>query len=195
MSAYLLTQIAFIGAFACLGVVAACAWLLSRRERALLLFSIHSFLCAILSGWIGGIASTTELDAMNLALHGRTITALLMVFTNVAIICHLTQVRARRYLQFVAVFVSAIIASDLLIRPAVGPATGIRVAQVAWGGAISMPELPPTSALLVMTYAVLLSVSLFGLYASWRLWRNDRIGGSLVGLASLGTPLGYLVGA
>ncbi len=186
MGLFVLFNAALAGFFAFASVHYVVYWWLSRRETTFLIFSLHCALCAVLSGYRVAIAIATTIPAMATAFSGRTTMGLLIAATSVCILSRLTGVRAHRYVAFVVVLCPILALLNAAGFPVNGPITQIDTLTLPWGEVISIPARTAAPWWMGPIFAVILSVYLFGVLASLRLWARDRIGGTIVGLASLG---------
>ena len=195
MRLYLFIQTASLGFFASAAVGSGWIWLISRREFTFLVFSVHCVICALVNACLLGIITATTLGDMNLALSLRSAAGLMLLVTTLLLVKRLTGVQPRWYLNFIFMAVPFLICFNVFVQSLVGPATGIRSIQFPWGEVISAPILPKASLRTLLTFCVVLSVSLFSVFASFRLWLKDRSGGILMGLATLGMLSAHVFGA
>lgn len=193
MALLVLFNAALAGFFAFAAVHYVIYWWLSRRESTFLIFSVHCALCGLLSGYRVGIASATTIPAMDAAFRGRTTLGLLITATAVCILSRLTGVRARRYVTFILCFCLPLAVLNAFVLPLNGPVTQIDRLTLPWGEEISIPTRSAAPWWMALVFMVIVSVYIFGMLASLRLWVRDRIGGVIVGLASTGGLFGIVV--
>ena len=69
--------------------------------------------------------------------------------------------------------------------PINGRVTGLRTAEAWWGGMFTIAEREP-SRWIAVVYLVVAAAFAHGVVAAAQMWRRDRVGGTLAGLAAGG---------
>jgi two-component system, cell cycle sensor histidine kinase and response regulator CckA len=195
MGPFVILHVALVGFFICAAMYSAGSWWLARDDRTVLVFAVQCLLCAAVTVCFVVIAEATDPATADAALSGRLVAGMLYMAVTALLIARITNVRARPYVAFVGAYAVVISSLHLLVQPSQGHALSLAHVTLAWGEVIAVPAWSTIPWWFVPSYAVVLSVHVFGLFGASRLIRRDRVGGGLVGLASasgLATSFGAL---
>jgi len=184
------------GVFACAALHYAIHWWGSRKERALLAFSIQ---CAAYTGYF--LAISSYFDA-------RTIPecqAALDTFVTFGVLIHAAYLHLYAYLggrrdrAFRALSTGVLLSLALLHQwvPLRGVVLELQTVQLPGGTTGVVPIRTPPEAPLAILYLTVLLNNLYGFFVARLIWTRDRTGAVLVGGAStavlIGTGFGFLI--
>ena len=191
---YIFTNAALVGLFASAGVYHLALWWAGRRDLVLLLFAARSLVASVF-GVVFVLLATAPDVATAARYSSLRITLMTLALPLGAWTLSLVSgVRARPYLWFTTVvMVSASVLS--LLFPVTATVLGIERLTLPWGETISVTVRGPSPVWVAPLYVLGISVDVFGTWCAFRLWSRDRIGGALVGMASLGGITADIVAA
>jgi PAS domain S-box-containing protein len=168
-------------------------WWWSRAERVFLLFALHCMLGASLSLALLVLGLADTIGQAQLALGARTTLALIWVAASVTLASRLTGFEARRFSRAMTVSLLLMAAVSFVI-PLNGTVTELRTAQAWWGGTFTIARREPSVGMAVAYVAVAAAFG-FGVAGAVRMWRRDRVGAALAGLAAAGGLTASIVAA
>ncbi len=185
MGRYVTLHALLAGFFAFGAVQYFAQWCWSRSERVLLLFALHCALGVSLSLWRCSRSDRPPASPRpRLALGARTTMALLWVAASVTLVSRITGFEARIFARAIT-SVLLLTAAVNFFTPLNGTVTGLRTAEAWWGGTFTIAEREPSDGLAVAYLAVAGGFVYSGV-AARHMWRRDRIGAALAGLAAGG---------
>ena len=155
-------------------------WWSSRRERVLLLFSATSLVGAILVTYLVRIGAATSIAEYQVAFDARTTWGLIGTTLTAWLVAAVTGVRAPRFLWFVTLFLGVAWVVNVCGYSLGGPILALDVVEFPWGETVTLGQRAKRYWLGVPIYLTVLSAQFFGLYSGTRLFRVDRVGGTLV---------------
>jgi two-component system cell cycle sensor histidine kinase/response regulator CckA len=168
-------------------------WRWSRAERVLLVFALHCVLGMSLSLTLLVLGQATTIAEAQLALGARTTLALVWVAASVALASRITGFEARGFARAI-MGVLLVIAVVSFLFPLNGTVTGLRTGEAWWGGTFTIADRAPSPGLAVAYVAMAVA---FGYQAvgAVRMWRRDRVGAALAGVAAGGGLVASVVAA
>ncbi len=182
---YLLTNAALIGLFASAGLYHLALWWAGRRDLVLLLFAARALVASAFGVVFVMLATAPDIATAERYAVLRITLITLALPLSAWTLSLVSGVRARPYLWFTTiVMVSASVLS--LVFPVTAVVLGIERIMLPWGETITVLVRGPSPVWVVPLYVLGISVDVFGIWCAFRLWSCDRIGGLLVGIASLG---------
>lgn len=188
MGFYGFINTALVGFFGFAAVHYFLLWWLSRRERVLLLFSLHCICTAILTCCVVVLLSSRSFAWSQFALDGRTTVGAVGICTTVWVMSLITGYQPRRYRQFVTITCVCIALINTFLWPLNGSVTGIESITLPWGEIVAIPDHGSPGWWGLPIYLLVVSIDLFGLLAAWHFWKSDRVGAILVAVIN-GTSL------
>jgi PAS domain S-box-containing protein len=185
MGPYQFANAALVGFFGFGAIYHFILWFRTRSERTLLTFAVLAAFSAINSYAVLTIASAQTLTDGQFGLDLRAGAAALTVITLTWLYALISGVRARWYVWTVTIVLISLMVRGLFELHPAGVATGIQQVKTPWGEEIAVIPRPSSGVLLLVAYLTALSVPFFGLVCAHRLWGMDRVGGLLIGVASI----------
>jgi len=168
-------------------------WCWSKGERVLLLFALHCALGVSLSLALLALGQATSLAEAQMVLGARTTLSLVWVASSVALASRITGFEARPFAR--TIMGALLLAAGInFFIPLNGTVTGLRTAQAWWGGTFTIAEREP-SGWLAAVYLVVAAGFGYGVVAAAQMWRRDRVGAALAGLAAGGGLVASVVAA
>jgi PAS domain S-box-containing protein len=157
-------------------------WWQTRREPLLVVFIIHSLLCAAFSATLIALFTADSVASGQVALDLRGVFATAAQLTSVWLLALISGIRGRWFIWVLTacVIVAVLSASTLHVT---GVVTGIHRVTTPWGETLSMLERTPTGWIAVLVYVLVFVVNIFGVICATRLWRLDRTGSALLFIA------------
>jgi two-component system, cell cycle sensor histidine kinase and response regulator CckA len=168
-------------------------WYWSKAERVLLLFALHCVLGVSLSLALLVLGQATTIAEAQLALGARTTIALVWVAASVVLASRVTGFDARRFVRAIVGVLLATAAVSFFV-PLNGTVTALQTAEAWWGGTFTIARREP-SAWLAMPYVFVAGAFAYGLFAAAHLWRRDRTGAALAGVAAGGGLVASILAA
>jgi PAS domain S-box-containing protein len=184
------------GVFAFAAIHYALHWWGSRKERALLAFSLQ---CAAYTGYFVSIAAyfgARTIPECQTALD-RFVT--FGVLIHAAYLHLYAYLGARRDLTFRLLSTGVLLFFVVLHQwvPLRGTVVALETMQLPGGTAAAVPIRTPPGAALAIFYLTVLVNNLYGMFIARKIWPRDRTGALLVGGAAaavlVGTGLGFLI--
>ncbi len=185
------------GFFAFAAIHYAVAWSLSRREAALLVFSVQCGLYAVFSLAISAFFHATTIPGSQAAMNrfysiGITIHA--VILESYARLGHR---RDRTYRLGVSGTLIGIAVLNQWV-PVRGTVLELRAMQLPWGGGTGLlPIRTPPGLLLLLGYLATAAVQAYGFFIARTIWKRDRTGALLVAAGAVmvlaGSALGFLI--
>jgi len=194
MGPYLLANAILVGFFLFGAIYHFILWSRSRGERTLIAFAILAFVSSLNSYAIMRVASAETIGAAQRALDLRAVAAATSVVALTWLFSMISGVRARWFVWLVTVGLMAMTIRGLFFTHLTGLVTGVGHVVTPWGETISALERGPSSPLLPFAYAFALAVPIFGFVCARRLWMSDRVGGSMVLVATIAYLGSTLIG-
>jgi two-component system cell cycle sensor histidine kinase/response regulator CckA len=168
-------------------------WWWSRTERVFLLFACHCMLGASLSLALLVLGLADSIDQAQLALGARTTLALIWVAASVTLASRITGLEAPRFSRAITVALLLMAAVSFVV-PLNGTVTELQTAHAWWGGTFTIARRAPSSGIAV-AYVAIVAAFGFGVAGAIRMWRRDRVGAALAGLAAGGGLMASIIGA
>jgi PAS domain S-box-containing protein len=184
MSPYLFMNAFLIGFFGHAALHYFWLWCLSRREHALLVFALHCVLCASICPYLMVISTAATATECQPGLDARSTIGLLVQVTTVWIFALVTGTRTRWFPIAITVACISVAVVNAFFVPIYGVVAGLDRMRTWWGEAITIPYRTERKLWLQLTFALIMSVYIFGLIGAARLWMRHRVGGMLLGLAA-----------
>ena len=193
MGRYVTLHALLAGFFAFGAVQYLSQWCWSKGERVLLLFALHCALGVSLSLALLALGQATSLAEAQMVLGARTTLSLVWVASSVALASRITGFEARPFAR--TIMGALLLAAGInFFIPLNGTVTGLRTAQAWWGGTFTIAEREP-SGWLAAVYLVVAAGFGYGVVAAAQMWRRDRVGAALAGLAAGGGLVASVVAA
>jgi two-component system, cell cycle sensor histidine kinase and response regulator CckA len=168
-------------------------WCWSRAERVLLLFALHCALGMSLSIALLMLGQATTIAEAQVALGARTTLAIVWVAASVALVSRITGFESRAFARPIIGALLVAAAVNFFI-PLNGTVTGLQTADAWWGGTFTIASREP-SAWMAAVYVAVAAAFAYGLVGAAHLWRRDRVGAGLAGLAAGGGLIASVVAA
>jgi signal transduction histidine kinase len=183
MGPYMLVNAGLVGAFACAAVIHLIFWALDRSDRLSLALAVYSTIAAWFSVVMLVFYSTRDPAVSQVALDARTTLACLGVTAGLWIVCAIAGVRPG---LFVRTATAALVlgATASLFWPLNGRVTQIVPLKLIWGESLVHPVHRPVTAVFAPLYLAAIAAEAYGLVCARHLWRRDRLGGALLGVAA-----------
>jgi len=159
-------------------------WCWSRSERVLLLFALHCALGMSLALVLLVLGQATTVAEAQIALDARTTIGLLWVAASMTLVSRITGLEARWFARAIVATLLVTAAANFF-APLNGVVTGVGTMVSPWGETIALVQ-RQTSWWMAPLYIAVLGAFAYGLAGAVRLWRRDRIGAGLAGLAAGG---------
>src|SRR5687768_6111828 len=183
MGLYLGTNAALVGFFGFAAFFHLVLWWQSRRDTVLIALAILCVLCAAFSACLIAIATARTPAEGQGPFDARMLVLAVSLVPTAWLIPALSGARVRGFVPFVAAASMIFAAVHVAVGPLTGTVIGVDRVTTSWGEEVSFLLRDPPSALLKAFYAFALTVYGFGVVCAARLWRRDRVGGALLGLA------------
>ena len=194
MGPYVGVNAVLVGFFGFAAISHLVLWWQSRREPALLAFVALCCACALFSLCLIALVTVQTQAEGQRALDLRSSLWVLGQIPWAWLLSLLSGLRARRFVWFVtAASLFFVVLNEF--ESLGGRVTGVAPLVTSWGERLSVMQRESASPWLAASYALALSVPVFGLVCAARLWRRDRLGGAMLALASSGLIAGLLWGA
>ena len=184
MGPYVGANAVLIGLFGFAAVYHLVLWWQARRDAVLLLFALHCTLCAVHSACLITLVAARTPGEGQRALDLRLGVAALVLATSVWLVSLITGLRARWFVWPVTVLFLGVAVVTLAFQPLTGTVTGVERIVTSWGEAVSVLHRESPSRWLPAVYAIAVASHAFGLVCAARLWRSDRVGSTLLTMAS-----------
>jgi PAS domain S-box-containing protein len=168
-------------------------WYWSRAERVLLLFALHCTLGVSLSIALLVLGQATSIQEAQLALGARTTLALIWVATSVTLASRITGFEIRPVNRAIIGALLLIAAISFFVQLN-GSVKELQTAQAWWGGTFTIAQREP-SRWLAAAYVAVTAAFAHGIVGATYMWRRDRIGAALAGLAAGGGVVASIVAA
>ena len=185
MGPYVGLNAILIGFFGFAAIYHLLLWWQSRRDAVLLAFAFTCTAAAVNTAALIGVATSQALAPAQRALDARLGAAVLFLAASAWLYSLVSGTRARGFVWGATAVALGLVVVHVM-RPLTGTVTGVERMLTTWGEPLSSLRRESPSRWLVVAYALAATVDSFGLLCAARLWRRDRVGGALLGLASAG---------
>ena len=192
MGPFLFLYSALVGFFAFAAIYHLILWWTSRREPLLAVFGLDCGARAALSAVLVAIATATTLPEAQTALRARIALGLLVTATSLWSYSLVSGVRARRFVWLLTAVLLSLVVVQVAAMPLNSTVTSLAQLTLPWGETITQPAFSTPGWWLGPLYLIVLSSHAFGLYCGSRLLVRDRVAGTLILFATIGT-IGILI--
>lgn len=184
VGSFLLLNVALIGFFAFAALYHLVLWISSRRETLLAVFAADCAVRALFSSVLIAICTAPTVAEASSAVHLRVTCGMLMMVTWVWSLSLISEARRHRFAWFATVVFAVLVPIHQFVFAFNPPVLSVEQFQLPWGERIANPRLGRPGWWLIPLYLLVLSIELYGLRCGRRVWKRDRIGGTLILLAS-----------
>ncbi|HEU4693797.1 MAG TPA: response regulator [Vicinamibacterales bacterium] len=195
MGPYAFTQAFLCGFFSFSAVAAFVMWSRTRRDRNLPILAIGSCLWAVQSLAVLLVAIAETNVAAQRALDLRTMFGSLGVAATAWLFAEITGVRARAFVWAVTISMTAVAIATASGAHLVGEVTHVARVTLPWGESFGAPMRSGYHPIAVPIYGLILSVTTFTVFSSYRYARHDRLGGVLLMTGALGLGMAVVSAA
>jgi signal transduction histidine kinase len=189
-------NVGLAGFFAWGAIHYATHWWFSRRERIFLAFAIQ---CALYTAFCLGMASFLRAKTIPDSQTALDRFVTIGVLTHAGFLNIYSLINGRRDRVFRALVTAAIVFLAVLnqFAPLRGTIVELRTMHLPGGATALLPIRTLPGASLILLYVLVLVIYGYGLVAARTIWKRDRIGSVLIGVAAAailaGAALGFLV--
>lgn len=184
MGPFLLLNASLVGFFGFAAVYHLILWGSSRRETLLAVFSADCALRAVSCGIAMGLAtSLTEAEAQG-DLYGRIACGLLLMLTWLWSVLLITEVSAPWFARPITVVVLIVFLIHIFVIPLNATVTAVNQFRLPWGETITSPKIGSPGWWIGPLAALAISIEVFAIYCSRRIWKRDRVASTLIILAA-----------
>lgn len=184
---YLFFYIALIGFFACAAVLHLVAWGTARDEPLLALFGLDCLIRAVLSAVLVQLMTTTTAEAAFTASGARIALVLVTFITTLWTVRLVSGVRAPVLVWSLTGLSLLVVLIHVLVMPLNVEVLAVDSIVTPWGERLSVPINGTPGWWVGPVFLLGFVIQFFALYCGARLWRQDRVAGALILLATLGT--------
>jgi len=181
---FLLLNVALIGFFGFAALYHFFLWISSRREPLLAVFAADCAVRALFSSVMIAICTAPAIPEASSAVHLRITFGMLMMVTWVWSLSLIAESRLHRFAWFATIVFAVMVPVHQFVFPLNPPVLSVAMFQLPWGERISNPHLGRPGWWLLPLYALVLSIELYGLRCGRHICKRDRLGGTLILLAS-----------